>query len=959
MKKITLIPHALFKSKLLSGMKKLIPLCLLIIVTETAFAQSSWLEGSWGVTYPVYGGTRMDFEIETNNYDYVAGSQEIADELPTVGHIITNLTNFAKSDHFTLSANANVDVVNEIHPSIVPNAANDEVIFDVLQNFKNSGKKVILYISTSYFERASDEVQAAWVAYYTNNFGGNEYAAYEDLIEGFIENVKDYADGYWLDTVYKLADDSQIDNFAAMIRATDPGCIIGINQGNTYFTDNGSNILVASDGTGDSDLTPYKIVKHKTSTGDSDFTSGHVTPIGQGAPVNSWGYEEFTIPEMIANPWAPLNGKQCLSHGWFPTRERWHSANLPLVFDLEQAYRFVRRITDGGTAITFANTTDYRSPNAGHMMPDEMVIMKEINRRLLMTPMMDYVPYTRPAGAYFVGETAPNYYQHIDFQKLANLEVGEADYTPKATASSGYNISFSSSNTAVATIVNGNIHIVAPGTSTITASQAGNSIYAAAGNITQQLTVIGGGSINTNLALNGTATQSTTLSNAAASRAIDDNTNGVFNAGSVTASIGPDAWWEVDLGDEYTINDINLFNRTDACCTSRLANFTVSVINSNGTITYSQTITTTPTPSVTIDANGVLGQTIRVQSNLTSTLNLAEVQVYGTEATKVDQTITFNPFPSKEVGDADFDPGVTASSGLAVTYSSLNTNVATIVNGQIHIVSEGTSYITATQTGNDNYNAAPNASRVLTVTASTLTPTNLALNGTASQSSTASSGDASRAIDGDTNGVYSAGSVTHTSPITNSYWQVDLSANNTIGDIVIYNRTDACCTERLSDFTVLVIDDEGNFNFTQRITTTPNPSVIINAGDVQGKIIRIRSNIANSPLSLAEVEVFGTGLNSSQQKSASKNETLSISNNTDIETKFLVYPNPVSDIITIDFKSSNTAKMQIIDYLGKTVISDEIQNGTKSIDLSHLSSGLYFIKVSNQQETFTRKIIKK
>ncbi|MDW5290819.1 T9SS type A sorting domain-containing protein [Formosa sp. PL04] len=459
-----------------------------------------------------------------------------------------------------------------------------------------------------------------------------------------------------------------------------------------------------------------------------------------------------------------------------------------------------------------------------------------------------------------------------------------------------------------------------------------------------------------NLALNGTATQSTTLSGAAASRAIDDDTNGVFNAGSVTASIGPDAWWEVDLGDEYTINDINLFNRTDACCTSRLANFTVSVINSNGTTTYSQTITTTPTPSVTIDANGVLGQTIRVQSNLTSTLNLAEVQVYGTVATKLDQTITFNPFPSKEVGDADFDPGVTASSGLPVTYSSLNTNVATIVNGQIHIVSEGTSYITATQAGNDNYNAAPNASRVLTVTASTLTPTNLALNGTATQSTTLNGAAASRAIDDNTNGIFTSGSVTAVQG-PNAWWEVELGNNYSINDINVFNRTDACCTSRLSDFTVSIINSSGATTFSQTITNEPSPSVTINAGGAIGQVIRVQSNLTTT-LNLAEVQVFGSN-SSLLQKSTSKKETLSISNNTDTETKFLVYPNPVSDIITIDFNSTSTAKMQIIDYLGKTVISDEIQNGTKSIDLSHLSSGLYFIKVSNQQETFTRKIIKK
>jgi len=79
------------------------------------------------------------------------------------------------------------------------------------------------------------------------------------------------------------------------------------------------------------------------------------------------------------------------------------------------------------------------------------------------------------------------------------------------------------------------------------------------------------------------------------------------------------------------------------------------------------------------------------------------------------QTITFNAIPQKQVGDSDFDPGATASSGLPVSYTSSNTAVATIVNGKVHIVGTGTSTITATQNGNINYAAATSASQQLTV----------------------------------------------------------------------------------------------------------------------------------------------------------------------------------------------------------------------------------------------------
>ncbi len=379
---------------------------------------------------------------------------------------------------------------------------------------------------------------------------------------------------------------------------------------------------------------------------------------------------------------------------------------------------------------------------------------------------------------------------------------------------------------------------------------------------------------NDNLALNGTATQSTTLNGADASRAIDGDTNGVFSSvnGSVTAAQGPNAWWEVDLGGSYEIDDINVFNRTDNCCKSRLSDFTISVINSGGTTTFTQTITTAPNPSVTIDAGGAVGQVVRIQSNLITTLNLAEVQVFGSESesSKLDQTITFN-LPAKQLGDADFDPA-TASSGYNISYTSSNTSVATIVNGNIRIVGVGTSEITASQAGNVVYNAAPSVTRTLVVTdGNTGGTTNLAYNAPATQSTTLGDAVASRANDGDTNGNFGGDSVSAAGG-PNAWWEVDLEGSYSIDDIVIFNRTNNCCKARLSDFTVSVINSSGTTTFTQTITTAPNPSVTIDAGGAIGEVVRIQSNLTET-LNLAEVEVYGAGSNTNT------NNTITIQEN--------------------------------------------------------------------------------
>ena len=80
--------------------------------------------------------------------------------------------------------------------------------------------------------------------------------------------------------------------------------------------------------------------------------------------------------------------------------------------------------------------------------------------------------------------------QTITFPAIPTKTYGIANFSPGATASSGLTVSYTSSNSAVATIVSGQIHIVGVGTSTITASQAGNGTYSAAPNATQILTVV-------------------------------------------------------------------------------------------------------------------------------------------------------------------------------------------------------------------------------------------------------------------------------------------------------------------------------------------------------------------------------------------------------------------------------------------------------------------------------------
>jgi hypothetical protein len=84
-----------------------------------------------------------------------------------------------------------------------------------------------------------------------------------------------------------------------------------------------------------------------------------------------------------------------------------------------------------------------------------------------------------------------------------------------------------------------------------------------------------------NLALEGTARQSSTGFGGAAPRAIDDNTDPTYGGGSITHTNGEaGGWWEVDLGDSFFLDRVVLWNRID-CCSHRLTNFRVSVLDAS------------------------------------------------------------------------------------------------------------------------------------------------------------------------------------------------------------------------------------------------------------------------------------------------------------------------------------------------------------------------------------------
>lgn len=249
------------------------------------------------------------------------------------------------------------------------------------------------------------------------------------------------------------------------------------------------------------------------------------------------------------------------------------------------------------------------------------------------------------APAVSQAQTVANALQTITFGAItARTFVANDTFTLTAGASSTLSVSYSSSNTAVATIVGSTVTVVGAGAATITASQPGNANFGPAPEVTQLLTI---------------------------------------NKAAATVSLG-------SLAATY-----------DGAVKNATATTTPSGLNV--TFTYAGSATA-PSAAGNYAVVGTINDT-NYAGNATGSLVIA----------KAAQTITFNALTPVTFGGAPFDLTATTTSPLTVLLVSSNPTVATISGKTVTIIGAGETTISASQDGNSNYSAAASVSRTLTV----------------------------------------------------------------------------------------------------------------------------------------------------------------------------------------------------------------------------------------------------
>ena len=269
----------------------------------------------------------------------------------------------------------------------------------------------------------------------------------------------------------------------------------------------------------------------------------------------------------------------------------------------------------------------------------------------------NYTAATLVVQSFGVGQTS----QTISFSALGNVAFGVAAFPISASASSGLTVTFASNTIPVCTVSGTTVAIVAVGTCSITASQAGNATYAAATPVVQSFTVTQG-------------TQTITF-------------NALGNVAFGAAAFPISASASSGLAVTFASN-------------------TIPVCTVSGT-------------TVTIVAVGACSITATQAGN--ATYAAAAPVVRGFTVNQATQTITFNAPGNVAFGTAPFAISAAASSGLAVSFASNSTPVCTVSGTTVTIVAIGTCSITASQPGNANYSAATPATQTFAVTLATQT----------------------------------------------------------------------------------------------------------------------------------------------------------------------------------------------------------------------------------------------
>jgi hypothetical protein len=88
--------------------------------------------------------------------------------------------------------------------------------------------------------------------------------------------------------------------------------------------------------------------------------------------------------------------------------------------------------------------------------------------------------------------------------------------------------------------------------------------------------------------------------------------------------------------------------------------------------------------------------------------------------------------------------------------------------------------------------------------------------------------------------------------------------------------------------------------------------------------------------------------------------TVNITETQQLNDNINVYPNPANTVLNIDFSNDYNIRnttIEIVDINGKTILKLKIANVSTQLDIKKMNSGLYLMKIQNDKNLITKRII--
>ncbi|HEY0655221.1 MAG TPA: MBG domain-containing protein [Chryseosolibacter sp.] len=493
--------------------------------------------------------------------------------------------------------------------------------------------------------------------------------------------------------------------------------------------------------------------------------------------------------------------------------------------------------------------------------------------------------------------------QSVTLNPFPPRTFGAGPLTAVASASSGLPVTFTSSNTSVATLSGNTVTIVGAGESTITALQAGNANYLAA-----------------------QATQTLSVNRAEQYISLPGLGERVYGEPPITLPATSSAGLPITYVSQNTA----------------VATFSGNTLYFVG-VGYG---------SISAYQGG--------NANYNSAYATSSFTVV-----KATQSVSFTNPGTRTYGDGPFALSASASTGLPITFSSSNNAVATVSGNTVTIVGAGVTTLTATQAGNANYHPQ-SVSHSLVVNKATpvvyfdslasVCSFNAIYLGSYTSSSAglpisySSSNTSVATISGSYAQPVGYGStiITASTPATANYNAASrtrtLRIYQAAGTIFVNGDPNICRT----GWVELIAGPGTNYNW--GVYGNTRSIWAVETGEYSVSYL----NTGGCPVS-SSVYIYRSGWNCTYARTRDEQAEDPVRTN-EVEEEpvkaLTAYPNPANDIVTIAMprKMEVNTPVYLFDLHGRARASGEIKAGEwkTEISIAHIPDGMYLAKVGER-----------